>query len=799
MTVNKYPTRPANDSMSLHDLLALSISQWKWFVLSLGCTLSIAVLYILMTPPVYTRSASILIKEDAKGNSSFSAELNSFADMGLFNTSANVNNELTSIQSPALLLEVVKRLHLYMDYKVDGLFHQQTLYGHTLPLTASVIGLADNDFCSFTLQLDPNGTIQLSDLSLNGETIRNETPWQGMLNDSIATPIGKIVVAATPYYRPEPLTLSVSRSGIISCVEACLLQLSAALSNEKTTIINLSYQDVSIQRAEEFLNTLISVYNENWVKDKNLIAVSTSHFINERLSVIEQELGSVDSDISSYKSENLIPDVQAASNMYMVQANEASTQILRLNNELYMARYIRNFVANAGNQHQLLPANSGINSPIVERQIAEYNDKLLQRNNLVANSSEHNPLAIDMDTALGSMRKAIISSIDNQINALNTQIRGLRTSEQQNTARIASNPTQAKYLLSVERQQKVKEALYLFLLQKREENELSQAFTAYNTRIITPPTGKLTPTAPVKRNILLAGFLIGLLIPVGLIILRENMNTKVRGRKDLEKLTIPFVGEIPLYGKGKGRGKSRRKKGAGSGEYTILVKEKSRNIINEAFRVIRTNIEFMLEQDAGNKVIMVSSVNPGSGKTFVTMNLAAGFSIKEKKTIVLDLDLRKASLSNYVDTPGQGISDYLSNRIERWEDTLVKDENYPLLDILPVGTVPPNPAELLFKPKLEHLLTTLRDLYDVVIIDCPPIDIVADSSIIAQWADMTLFIVRAGVMEREMLPLVESYYKEKKLRNMALLLNGTVAYGHSGYHRYGYHYGYGYGNYTKDE
>lgn len=797
MTVNKYPTRPANDSMRLQDLLALSVSQWKWFVLSLFCTLSIAVLYILMTPPVYTRSASILIKEDAKGNSSFSTELNSFADMGLFNASANVNNELTSIQSAALLLEVVNRLHLYMDYKVDGLFHQQTLYGHTLPLTASVIGLADNDFCSFTLQLDPSGKIELSDLSLNGETIRNETPWQGMLNDSIATPIGKIVVEKTPYYRPEPLTLSVSRSGIISCVETCLLQLSAALTNEKTTIINLSYQDVSIQRAEEFLNTLISVYNENWVKDKNLIAVSTSHFIDERLSVIEQELGSVDSDISSYKSENLIPDVQAASNMYMVQANEASTQILRLNNELYMARYIRNFVANAGNQHQLLPANSGISSPIVERQIAEYNDKLLQRNNLVANSSAHNPLAVDMDTALGSMRKAIISSIDNQINALNTQIRGLRTSEQQNTARIASNPTQAKYLLSVERQQKVKEALYLFLLQKREENELSQAFTAYNTRIITPPTGKLTPTAPVKRNILLAGFLIGLLIPVSLIILRENMNTKVRGRKDLEKLTIPFVGEIPLYGKGKG--KSRRKKGAGSGEYTILVKEKSRNIINEAFRVIRTNIEFMLEQDAGNKIIMVSSVNPGSGKTFVTMNLAAGFSIKEKKTIVLDLDLRKASLSSYVGTPGQGISDYLSNRIERWEDAVVKDENYPLLDIIPVGTIPPNPAELLFKPKLEHLLTTLRDLYDVVIIDCPPIDIVADSSIIAKWADMTLFIVRAGVMEREMLPLVENYYKEKKLRNMTLLLNGTVAYGHSGYHRYGYHYGYGYGNYTKDE
>lgn len=794
MTVNKNNLKQTNDSLRLQDLIALCLLKWKWFVLSLFCFIGIAVLYILKTPPVYTRTASILIKEDSKGNSSFSSEFSSFADMGLFNVNTNVNNELTSIQSPAIILEVVKRLHLDMNYCEDGVFYKNPLYGHTLPAVASITGLTDNDFCSFTLQIDEERKVELSDFSLNGEDIDNERVCKGTLKDSINTPIGKVVVDITPYYKgDEEVCLYITHSGIVASVEDCLSRLTATFNNEKTTIIDLCYQDVSIQCAEDFLNTLISVYNENWVKDKNQIAISTSQFINERLGVIENELGSVDNDISSYKSENLIPDVQAVSNMYMTQANEANTQILGLDNQLYMARYIRSFVTNESNSSQLLPANSGINSVILEQQIAEYNDKQLQRNSLVANSSTNNPIVKDMDNTLTSMRKAIVSSIDNQINALNTQIRGFRTSEQQSTARIASNPTQAKYLLSVERQQKVKEALYLFLLQKREENELSQAFTAYNTRIITPPTGKLTPTSPVKRNILLAAFLIGLLVPVVIIVVRENMNTKVRGRKDLEKLTIPFIGEIPLHGKGK----RRSKKKTDNEEYKILVKEKSRNIINEAFRVIRTNIEFMMEQDGSTKVIMLSSVNPNSGKTFVAMNLAASFSVNDKRVIVLDLDMRKASLSNYVNAPKQGISSYLNGQIDNWKEIIVKNESYPNLDIIPVGTLPPNPAELLFKPQISQLLKILRDEYDVVIIDCPPIELVADASIIAKWTDMTIFVVRAGLMEREMLPVVESYYTDKKFHNMSLLLNGTTAAGHYGYHRYGYHYGYG--DYTKEE
>jgi tyrosine-protein kinase Etk/Wzc len=339
--------------------------------------------------------------------------------------------------------------------------------------------------------------------------------------------------------------------------------------------------DVCIQRAEDLLNTLIAVYNENWVKDKNQIAVSTSMFINDRLGVIEGELGNVDENISSFKSEHLLPDVQAASNLYMTQSSETSSKILALNTQLSMARYIRGYLTSSNGQNQLLPANSGLESTNIEKQISDYNAMQLQRNSLVANSSEQNPLVQDLDQSLKALRGAVVISIDNLITSLNTQIRSLQQNEKETTGKIAASPDQAKYLLSVERQQKVKEALYLFLLQKREENELSQAFTAYNTRIITPPTGKMIPTAPIKRNILLVAFTLGLLIPVVIIFLKENMDTAIRGRKDIEGLTLPFIGEIPQGGNRK-RGLFAPKKK--EDYHLVVVKEKNRNVINEAFR-----------------------------------------------------------------------------------------------------------------------------------------------------------------------------------------------------------------------
>lgn len=783
----------SGDYISLYDLLLLCVGKWKWFLISIVLFISTAVIYYLRTIPVYTRSTLLLIKTDSKKGGSSLSEYNTFNDIGLFSTNTNVNNEIISIQSPDLLLEVIRRLNLDVNYQCDGKFHKETLYGTKLPVKVAFSKLSYNDFCSLTLKCLEKGKFELSDFNINGVESDKGTKISATAGKEVKTPVGKLTVALSEnQVKPTPgEKIYVTRVGLLGCIGSCKGNLQVKLEDDKSTILNITYSDVSIQRAEDFLNTLISVYNENWVKDRNQIAVSTSQFINERLQVIESELGNVDSDISSYKSTNLIPDVDAASKMYMNTANQANVQITDLNNQLYMARYIKEHVNSKNNKDQLLPANSGIGNSAIEQQIKEYNTKQLQRNSLVANSSEENPLVIDIDKQLGEMRSAIVSSIDNQVNTLNTQIRGLQGIQGASTSRLSSNPKQAKYLLSVERQQKVKESLYLFLLQKREENELSQAFTAYNTRIIMSPTGKLSPIAPNRTTILLSAFILALLVPMIIIYFRENSNTKVRGRKDIERLTIPFIGEVPLYGRKKVHYPWQK---AEKDSYKILVKPQSRNIINEAFRVVRTNLEFMSDVDEKQKVIMVTSVNPGSGKTFVAMNLAACYAIKNKRVAVVDLDMRRASLSEYASNPTIGISDYLNGRCTDWHSIKVSIKDYSCLDVIPTGTIPPNPAELLFSPHLAKMLEELRQEYDIIFLDCPPIEIVADASVVSKYADRTVFIIRAGLMEREMLPVVESYYNDQKFHNMSVLLNGTTAAGSRyGYHRYGYHYGYAYG------
>ena len=785
---NNIASKPkqADDFIRIQDLFYLCVNKWYWFVISLAVTIGMAVFYLLTTPPVYTRSASLLIKEDSKGNS-LSDAAGVMGDFDLFQSSTNVNNEMQSLQSPSVMLDVVKRLHLDISYHTDGGFYKKVLYGRTCPYSVSFSDLQDNESVSFTILPRQGTQVLLDDFTCNGEDVEGEI--SAVLNDTVSTPVGRMVIQALGDTTLLDAPVYVSRTGYQAATGAYASNLSVSLSDDKSTVINLSFQDVCIQRAEDVLNTVIAVYNENWIKDKNQIAVSTSAFINDRLGVIEQELGHVDDNISSYKSEHLLPDVQAAASMYMAQSSETNAQIMALNTQLSMARYIRNYLTNATSKNQLLPANSGIESPGIEQQIANYNTAQLRRNDLVANSSERNPLVVDMDQSLEDMRRAIVTSIDNHITTLNTQLRSLRQSEQQTTARIAANPTQGKYLLSVERQQKVKEALYLFLLQKREENELSQAFTAYNTRVITPPSGSMMPTSPVKKNIALVAFALGFLVPVVVVFIRENMNTKVRGRKDLESLSVPFVGEIPLATHG-------RKNKAAHAVKEIVVYQGKRDIVNEAFRVLRTNLEFILdarEDKDRASVTLVTSFNPGSGKTFLAMNTAATFAMKKKRVLVVDGDLRHGSASAYVGSPKKGLSDYLGKREEHVEDLVVEKENCPGLFVLPVGTIPPNPTELLAESRLADLIEQMRSQFDYIFIDCPPVDIVADTQIIEKLADRTVFIVRAGLLERDMLPELQRNYDEKRFKSMALVLNGTESSGSRYNYRYGYKYGYKYG------
>jgi len=777
-----------NELLRVKELFYLCLARWRWFVISVLLTLGVATLYILCTPPVYTRSAFLMVKEDTKGKAIGSDVASMFADLGLTQANANVNNELLAIRMPSVVKEVVRRLNLDMNYRASGFLRNETLYGDELPVKVSLLELPDSESVSFRLQLLPGGKVELYDFESSERDCDCET-ISGILNDTIQTSLGRMLLTTTSCYfvtKEYPL-IHVSRTNLYDRVDACLENLEAELCSEDATVIELSYKDVSIDRAEDVLGAVIAVYNEEWMKDKNLVTVSTSQFISERLEALVRELDDVDTDISAYKSKNLLPDVEKASQLFMEQARENSNKLVALGTRIAIAGYIREYLTDRKKRGQLLPVNLGLENADIEQQIAEYNALQLKRNNLITNSSEQNPLIVDLDQSLSAMRGVIISSIDNLSRLLTAQQEDLLRDERQTSDRLAASPRQTKYLQSVGRQQKVKEALYLFMLQKREENELSRAFTPYNMRILTPPSGNLEPVSPQKKKILVIAFLMGLALPAVFICVRENLDTTVRGRADLEKLTVPLAGEIPL-GVGKKKRRPFRKREVG--ERHIAVKEGSRDILNEAFRVLRTNLEFMSGDQP--EVLLLTSYDPGSGKTFLTMNIAVSLVIKGKKVLVIDGDLRHGSLSSNIGSPEPGLSDYLAGRTGNPGDIIRPvSPQYAGLDMIPTGTIPPNPTELLVGERLEQLISSMRAVYDYVFIDCPPADIVADTQILEKLVDRTLFVVRAGLLERNMLSQLDKAYKERKFKNMSVVLNGTrVEKNRYGY-RYGYYYGYG--------
>jgi capsular exopolysaccharide synthesis family protein len=797
-TQNNIANQPANlqqsqgnaELLKFKELFFLCLANWYWFVISVVVIVAAAAFYLHRCVPLYERSAKVLIKTETKGGSAADFD---FSDLGLVSSNTKVTNEVSAFSSTSNMREVVRRLNLETSCTIDGSGHRELLYARTLPVLVTADALGENESVSFTVRTDGVAKLSLSEFVLNGEKVKGTTA-EGLLGETIATPAGPVSIRpSTAYEGHLPETFYVSRRSLQSTATSFSRHLTVSNNaRDRSDVITLTLQDTNIQRAEDILNTLIAVYNENWIKDKNQIAHSTSVFIDERLAVIENELAGVDSDISTYKSEQLVPDVNAAASLYMNQNSTIDAQLQQLTNQLSMARYIRNYLASDSDPGHLLPANSGINNSGIEAQISAYNNKVLQRNELLANSGTANPLVIDANNALDGMRANIVSSVDNLVTSLEEQIANLQRSARRNTSRIAANPTQAKHLLGVERQQSVKEALYLFLLQKREENELSQAFTAYNTRIIDPPTGSMLPISPARHSTLILAFLIGLFLPAIVISLIQRFNTTVRGRDDLKKLTLPFLGEIPFSGDRRNNlpGRLRRildKKPVNT--HPVLVEKGNRDVINEAFRVLRTNLEFMTQSEP-HCVLAITSFNPGSGKSFISMNLAVSLAIRDKRVLVIDGDLRHASQSQYMRPTKVGFADYLAHRTDDLAGIIQQSQNTPTLFALPVGTIPPNPTELVSDPRFEEAILKLKADYDFVIIDCPPVEIVADTQIIERCCDRTLFVVRAGLLDRAMLPELEALYQDGKLKNMSMILNGSSS-ASSG--RYGYRYGYKYG------
>ena len=756
------------------------------------------------TPPTFHRSSTIMLRSDTQGNTQI-GELAAFADLGMMNTGLDVYNEIEAFKSPSLMMQVVEHLKLNISYSKENWLGRVTdLYKETpieIDFKSRIKKYDDKSVYSVAFDIySKDNKIYANNFKANSDDIESE-PIALNIGTETETPIGIVVANETGYASmdiEEPIT--VSYKSIESTSKSCTARFKAKMVDKFSTVITFDFTDTSIKRAEDVLNTLLDIYNEEWKEYMGMSANNTSKFINERLGVIEEELGLVDKDIENFKSSNKLIDIQSETASIAAESLKFKDQSFLANNQLSIAEYIKEYLSDQTKQFDLLPANSGIESDNVEAQIQEYNKKILDRKRLLNNSSDNNPLIIGLNDQLQMMRKSILRSIDNLIQTLKIEIEKIARQEHSIDHKISSNPGKVRELIQIERQQKIKEQLYLYLLQKREENELSANLVVNNTRVLKPAMGDSTPVAPNKTSIILFALIIGIVIPYAYMIISFYLNNTIRGRKDAETTNIPIVGEIPFIGKVTPL--TRIKKALKREEDTlpqILVKARSRNVINEAFRLLRTNLDFMMINDKETPVVMITSFHVSSGKSFTSLNLAASIAIKGKKALIIDLDIRKGTVSNTVGKTTIGVVNYLNG--QAGVDEIVKHNVNGIenLSVITTGTLPPNPAELLLSHRLEELIAELQKQYDYIFIDCPPIGVVADTTIISRVATRTIFAMRVGLFDRNLLPELERIYKEDQFPNMCLLVNGcksSLGYGYKsyGYGSYGYGYGYGYGH-----
>ena len=776
-------SREEDSLLNLRDIIILVFRKWYWFAFSVAICLSIAVIYLMSTPKIYQRTASVLVR-DFKTNPVESAL---FQELSIFESKNNVNNEVVIFKSFHIMEEAVRRLNLNVSYTVKERLRTNELYTNT-PVLFSFVNTEETQRISLKCKLLYDNEIAIWDFKT--EDVDSREIVVVKLNDTIDSPVGKIVASTTLWYDDSwnGKVITVNKSSIKSTTNSFRSAMSVDVESKITAVINLSIGDVSIQRAEDLLNTVIDIYNQEAIDDKNKMSVNTENFINDRLIIIEEELGVVDDKIKSYKSEHLLTDIRSEAQLALQEGSESDSRSVALQNQRSMAIYIRNYLSDPSNSTELIPSGTGVDEINIEGQILNYNQTLLKRNRLIERSSERNPVIQELNNNLNSIRQNILRAVDNLIVNLDIQLRSAQARTQRTRARISAVPQQQAEVTSISRQQQIKEQLYLYLLNKREENALNKAISESTARIIDPAIGSSTPVAPRSRIIILAAFLLGLSIPATVLYILMISDITVHNRRDLTSVlsSIPLLGEIPFK-------KVKDKKKANG----IVIRESGRDPVSEAFRIIRTNMDFMRIRQDDIKVIMTTSTNVGSGKTFVSSNLAVSLAMTGKKVILIDMDLRKGTLGKRValkkdeNVDSVGLTSYLSKKVSDIHSLIIQDKSLPNIDIIRSGPEPPNPAELLLSPRLDEIIKVLRECYDYIMIDNVPAGMVADALISNRVADLTLYIVRAGKMDRRMLPEIEQLYRDEKLKNMALILNGIgISLGYS--NGYGYGYGYGY-------
>ena len=765
-------------------LLFPYLIRWPWIVASVVVCLALAAVYLHFATPVYNISATVLIKDDKKGGS-VSSDLALFQDMGMFNSSASVDNEIEILRSKSLARKVVADLGLYIGYSRRDGFRHTDLYGQSPFRIDFPAAVADSLAAPILLKvtLHPDGSLQ-------AQATQDDAEIGSARFDSLPavlpTPAGTLTFLPVEKIAfPEQETvIDVTVGSPMAVAKGYAAGLTVEPTSKTTSVVTVSIANTNRRRGEDFINHLVENYNRDANNDKNEVARNTAHFIDERIAIINAELGTTEAELEEFKRRAGLTDLSSDAQLAVAEKSEYEKQVVANGTQLNLVNYLIDYLARPENAQSVLPANIGLTNTSVATLVTAYNERLIERQRLLRTSSESNPVIRRLDTELAGLRQSLTTSLQSARKELLITQADLDRQSELYAGRISDAPTQERQYMSIQRQQTIKADLYLMLLQKREENNITLAATANKAKIIDDAMAGNAPVSPKGKMIYLLALVAGIGLPVAVIYILQLLSFRIEGRADVERLTtVPILGDVPLSDEGQG---------------PIAVRENENNLMTETFRNLRTNLLFLLDGPQKN-VILVTSTMSGEGKTFIASNLAVSLALLGKKVIIVGLDIRKPGLNKvfHISHRQRGITQYLSAPQDTTLDELIQPSGiHPNLDLLPGGVVPPNPTELVARPALEGVIRQLRGRYDYVVLDTAPIGMVTDTQLIARTADISLYVCRADYTHKNDYRLINELQQQKRLPGLCTVINGLdmtqKKYGYYyGYGKYGRYYGYG--------
>lgn len=798
--VNERQCETEDEKIDIQQLLFKYIIHWPWFVGAVLVCLIGAWIYLRMATPVYNISATVLIKDDKKGgNTGSMVGLEELGLSGLISSSQNIDNELEVLRSKTLVKEVINLLNLYVSYTDEDGFPSKNMY-KTSPVLVSLTPqeaekLTDPMVVEMALYgeggLEVNVTVGDKEYQKHFEKLPAVFPMDEGTLAFFQSPDSLSLKKDTMEASSNIRHITAKIKSPMKVARAYCENLKIEPTSKTTSVAVISLKNSSLQRGQDFINQLLEMYNRNTNNDKNEIAQKTAEFIDERINIISKELGSTEANLENFKRNAGITDLTSEAQIALTGNAEYEKKRVENRTQISLIEDLRKYIR--GNEYEVLPGNIGLQDPGLVATIERYNEMLVERKRLLRTSTENNPTIINLDTSIRAMKSNVQATLDGSLKGLLITKADLEREASRFSRRISDAPGQERQFVSIARQQEIKAGLYLMLLQKREENAIALAATANNAKIIDEAIADDIPVSPKRRMIYLIALVLGIGIPVGIIYLIGLTKFKLEGRADVEKLTtIPIVGDIPLTDE------KNEKDGS------IAVFENQNNLMSETFRNIRTNLQFMLQND--KKVILVTSTVSGEGKSFISANLAISLSLLGKKVVIVGLDIRKPGLNKVfrLSTKEKGITLYLANPETDLMSLVQPSDINQNLYILPGGTVPPNPTELLARDGLDKAIEILKKSFDYVVLDTAPVGMVTDTLLIGRVADLSLYVCRADYTHKVEYTLINELAEEKKLPNLCTVINGVdlkrrkygyyYGYGKYGkYYGYGKRYGYGYG------